>query len=779
LGLRVLAALTVLLLALAASAYGLLAASLPRRSGEAAIPRLTAPVSVALDARAIATVRGAAFLDVLRAQGFLHAQERFFQMDLLRRSSAGELAELFGERALPADRGQRPFGYRERARALATTLPPEQIAWIEAYTEGVNAGLADLSSRPPEYWLAGAAPEPWQPEDTLLVVLTFYTMLSNNDSYELPQGVLHAVLPPALYEFLTPSTSRFDRPVLGASPVDPTGGYAPLPVPGPDVVDLRTLTRLPPERRPRVEPPLIGPASNSWAVDATRGAQGEAIVANDPHLRLQLPNVFYRIELEWGDKALRGVSIPGLPGVLIGASNDVAFGATVSNAGQSDWVVVELDPADPNRYRTPEGSEPFELGSAEIAVAGAEPVRIETRATRWGPVVAEDWLGRPLALHATWLEPQGLDLDIVGIAEATDVASASALLARWAGPSLSWVLADSSGEIAWVVNGPLPRRIGFDGSRPESLADGSRRWQGRRAPPGAIGGRDGAVFTANSRTLAAAQAAELSRMWMRPLRAKRIDDLLAEQRTFDERGFLAMQLDTRAEGYEQIRATILDVVPPDERDAKLEQARELAAAWNGHADADQSGVRLLHAYYRTLLERTIEPLLIAAIEADASFVYRWPLADEVLRRLLDERPPHLLTSEHADWRAFLRSALLDTVAQIERGGELDAEWGDVNALEVAHPFAASLGPLASRLALPRVPQPGSMISLRVAAPSYGAVLRMAVAPGALENGVLQLAGGQSGHLLSPQFRDQQRDWAEGAPAPFLAGEPVARFELEP
>jgi penicillin amidase len=175
LGYRVLAAAAAgLALLLLASAYLVVAAALPRRGGEAPLPGLTASVSVALDSRAIPTVRGESFLDVLRAQGYLHAQERFFQMDLLRRSSAGELAELFGERALAADLGQRPFGYRERARQLRATLPPEQNAWLDAYTEGVNAGLKDLGARPPEYWLAGTAPQRWLPEDTLLVVLPFY-----------------------------------------------------------------------------------------------------------------------------------------------------------------------------------------------------------------------------------------------------------------------------------------------------------------------------------------------------------------------------------------------------------------------------------------------------------------------------------------------------------------------------------------------------------------------------------------------------------------------------
>jgi len=779
LAIRAIALAAGLVLALVVSLYAVLAASLPRRSGEAPVPGLGAPVAVALDDRAIPTVRAASFLDALRAQGYLHAQERFFQMDLLRRQSAGELAELFGERALDADRAQRPFRYRTHARELLAALPPEQLAWVDAYTEGVNAGLADFRARPPEYWLVGGAPREWLPEDSVLVALTFYTALSTNHVFERAQGVMHAVLPPPLYEFLTPSTSRFDRPVLGATPADPTGGYVPLALPGPDVVDLRTQRSPVPHDRRRVETSLVGAASNNWAVDASRGADGRAIVANDPHLALRLPTTFYRVELEWPGRVLRGASIPGLPGVLIGANDDVAWGATNSNADQSDWVVVDVDPADPNRYLTPDGFVPFTTAVETIAVAGGRTVSIETRATRWGPVVAEDWRGRPLALHATWLEPRGLDFGILRLAEATDVESASVILARWAGPAQNWMLADRAGEIAWVVNGPLPRRVGFDGSRPESLADGSRGWQGRLPPPGAIGGRDGAMFTANSRTLPPERADAVSRMWIRPLRAKRIDELLAEQRTLDEGDFLAMQLDTRAEGFEQMRATILEVIAPDDPEPRLQHARALAEQWNGNADLDQGAFRMLQAYYSVLLERTLAPLMQPAIEADPGFVYRWPLADEALRRLLDERPAHLVTSEYAGWPAFLRQVLLDTLETIEEEDAIDTEWAHVNVLDVAHPLASGLGPLAARLRLPRVALPGSFISVRVTAPTYGAVLRMAVAPGAPENGVLEIPGGQSGHFLSAHFRDQLPDWVEGAAAPFLAGEPVAAFTLTP
>jgi penicillin amidase len=770
--------------ALIGSVYAGLAASLPRRAGDAAVAGLDAPLDVELDARAIPSIRASSFADALRGQGFLHAQERFFQMDMLRRSAAGEVAELLGERALALDSSRRPFGFRRRARELLGRLPARHLAWLEAYTQGVNAGLADLGARPPEYWLLRAHPAPWRAEDTVLVVFSLYTMLSNNDFYERPQGVMHAVLPPPLYEFLTPSTSRFDRPLQFAAG-DPTGGYLPLPVPGPEVIDLSGVSYRPaPGAPPRVDQPLTGPASNQWAVGAARSASDSALLANDPHLGLQLPNVFYRAELHWSERVVRGATIPGLPGVLIGASDALAWGATVSNADQSDWVVVEVDASDPSRYRTAEGTEPFEMRRETIAVAGrSAPEPIEIRSTRWGPIVAQDWLGRPLALHATWLEPGGLSLDLLDLPEARGVAEGLDVLTRWAGPSLNWMLTDAE-DVGWVMNGPLPRRVGFEGERPESWRDGSRYWQHSIQPPALHEWRDAALYTANNRTLPRESADALSRTWMRPLRAQRIEELLADRSELTERDFLAMQLDTRAAGYDALRDLVLEVVPGDEPDPLLRRAREHVRAWNGRADAEQVGFRLLHVYYRALLERVLAPLLAAAADADPRFVYRWPLADETLRRVLDERPPHLLTADFADWPAFFRDVLLESLRAIERDGSrpgIDASWGEVNTLDVGHPFAAlpTLAPLRRWLALPAVPSPGSFASLRVAAPSYGAVLRMAVSPARPSDGILQMSGGQSGHFLSPNFADLQADWIDGTPTPFLAGPTVARFLLEP
>jgi len=762
--------------AVAAASAGAIAltGSLPRRDGTAAVPGLSSSVAVELDEAAIPRIRAASLADAYRAQGFVHAQERFFQMDLGRRSAAGELAALVGPAALPLDRERRAFQFRKRARELARSLPERHLAWLAAYAEGVNAGLADLGARPPEYWLLRAQPEPWTVEDSLLVVYAFYTMLSNNEVYERPQAVLEATLPADVYAFLTPSTARFDRPLF-AAPDDPTGGYRPMPVPAGALSG-------PPPAVPRriVLPPPANAASNQWAVGAARGEGGVAIVANDPHLGLRLPNVFHRAELHFDGRVLRGLGIPGVPGIVIGATNGLAWGLTVSNADQSDWVVVEIDAANPNAYRVPGGTEAFVVERETIAVKGGEPETLDVRLTRWGPLVGRDGLGRPLALRATWLEPGGVDVDVLELAFADSVREGLDVVTGWAGPSLSWMFADAAGSVGWAVNGPLPARTGFDGSVPRSWADGTLSWDGYTPPPRYEGGPDDVLFAANNRLLPAGDAARLGRISMPPYRAKRIADLLAASGHFDEAALAAIQLDTRVEAYDEIRRIALDVLDPDDPDPSVAAARAAIAAWNGRAEPSEVGFRLLHEFHRALIERLLVPLLAPAIAADPGFVHRWPLADESMRRLLDERPAHLLPAGYRDWAAFLEDVLIGALRELDARPGLGPEtpWGEVNRLAIAHPLAAV--PLLGRLLrLPSVPQRGASLAVRVAEPARGAVIRMVVSPARPEAGILQLAGGQSGHPLSPHFDDQWRAWHEGSPAPFVAGETVSVVTLEP
>ena len=776
-----LAALTVAALAASALVYSVLQDSLPRRSGAVSLPALAAPVTVELDLHGVPRIRGARLTDVFTVQGFVHAQERFFQMDLARRNVAGELAEILGEDALALDRSRRVFQYRARAQALQETLPADHRRWLAAYAQGVNAGLADLARRPPEYWLLGTEPVPWTVADSLLVAYYFSITLSTNHTLEKPQGVMEATLPAEVYRFMTPSLSRFDRPIVVPSNPDLTGGYAPLPIPPPHAMDLRGVTAPEPSRAV-IDPPLLGPASNHWVADRSRTLRADAILASDPHLRLRLPNVFYRCELYWPEGAARGVSIPGVPGVAVGATDHLAWGPTVSMADQSDWVVVEVLPTDSDRYLVPGGTESFHVETEAIRVKGRDASeRLEIRHTRWGPVAEEDWLGRPLALRAAWLEPDGVNLGLLNLLFAQNVAEGVAVLQEWAGPSNNWMVADDAGAIAWVVNGPLPRRVGFDGSAPVSWAQEGIGWVGRRLPPALVAPADGTLFAANNRTLPAEAARELSRIWTRPFRAHRIGELLGAGDRFTEADFLQMQLDTRAQAYDWLRDLILEIIPESETVPALLEARAHAKDWNGHADPGQTGFRILNVYYQALLQRVLTPLLKPALAADPAFVFEWPLVDEPLRRILEDRPGHLLTSEHAGWDAFLRTVLLDALADVERSPARPgsgALWGEVNRLDVGHVFS-DLPILGRRLRLPSDTLPGSTVSLRVATPSYGAVIRMVVSPAHPERGILQMPGGQSGHFLSPNFADLHGQWVAGSPTPFLAGPTVWRFALRP
>jgi penicillin amidase len=772
-----LVSLLVVLVATTGGALSLLLSSLPRRDGAATVAEMSATVHVELDVHAVPRLRGVTIEDVLSAEGFMHAQERYFQMDLLRRSAAGELAALFGARALSVDRARRPYEFRRRAAALRAALPPRHRGWLEAYVQGVNAGLHDLGAAPPEYLVFRAHPEPWTVEDSLLVVYAIYTMLSNNEAYEIPQAVMEAALPADVYEFLTPSTARLDRPLLFPDG-DRTGGYAPARIPPAESMSLR-------ERRPPyppgriVAPAFSGAASNQWASGAERSARRDAVLANDPHLELRVPNIFYRAELYWPGHAVRGVSIPGLPGVLLGASETLAWGATVSYADQSDWIVIEVDERDARRYRTENGMAEFGTATYAIAVAGqtdAEP--LEVRTTKWGPVLDTDGLGRPLVLEATWLEQDGINLDLLDFMLADSVAEGLDVVERFAGPALNWMLADSTGAIGWGVNGPVPRRIGFDGSVPRPRSGGTLRWDGTVTMP-RRGPETGVLFTANNRTLPRQEAASLGRIWMPPLRAQRIEELLAARERFTEQAFQTMQLDTRTRGYEPIRALVLEIVPAGETDARLRFARATAQDWNGRADAGEIGFLLMQTYYRVLLERVLAPLLASAFERDRGFVYRWPLAGEPLARLLEERPLHLLSAEYADWPELLRAALAEALERlaVDEAGAF-ATWGEANRLDVAHPLAG-IPLLGRRLRWPAHAQSGSTVSVRVATPNYGAALRMAVSPAKPEAGFLDLPGGQSGHWLSRNFADLHTGWANGTPTPFLAGPTISAFDLLP
>ncbi len=323
-----------------------LSSSLPDLNGEIPLDGLTAEVEVARDAQGVPTIQGANRIDVARALGFVHAQERFFQMDLMRRRAAGELSELLGASMLDIDRYHRVHRMRARAERVVAEASHSESALLSAYVDGVNAGLEALEASPFEYVVLGSDPKPWSAPDSVLVVFSmFFELNDDRGSLESAQALLRDVLHPELAEFLDPAGTEWDAPLFGDA-------LLPSAIPGPGAVELSE----PPAARLEDEHELAADiGSNNWALAGSKTLHGGAILANDMHLGHTVPNLWYRAVMTYGSRRLVGVTLPGTPALVVGSNGDIAWGFT--NTG-GDWVdLVEADP-------------PFEVHRETIRVAG-------------------------------------------------------------------------------------------------------------------------------------------------------------------------------------------------------------------------------------------------------------------------------------------------------------------------------------------------------------------------------------------------------------------------
>jgi penicillin amidase len=781
-GTLILAAVLVLVaLGLGLWVRGRLRASLPRLDGEVRLAGLLEPVTVERDGLGIPTVAGTARGDVARATGFLHAQDRFFQMDLQRRSAAGELAELFGAAALGADRRTRVFRLRAVARRVLASAGPEDRALLESYAEGANAGLADLGAVPPEYLVLRVSPQPWLPEDSVLVLLAMYQTLHDERGVrESNLGVLQDTLPAALAAFLAPRGTPWDAPLRGPAFETP-------PIPGPEVF------RLDGTPAPAPGPPRGGtPAgSNNWVVAGKRTAHGDPIVAGDMHLPLGLPNIWYRASLRWTDaggeeRRAHGVTLPGLPVLVAGSNERVAWAFTNTEGDWTDLVIVETEGTD--RYRTPDGPVPFERHEETLRVLGGEDETLEVLVTRWGPIVDRDHLGRPRAMRWTALAEGGVNLLHLGLETADDLDQAMAAAHRAGSPPQNFVAADADGRIGWTVLGRIPRRVGCDGRVPASRADGTCRWDGwldDAEYPAIADPEEGILWTANARTV---NGVWLDRMgdggYALGARAGHIRDALRGREGLTEADMLELQLDVRALFLEPWRELLLGLLTPAALAADPERAelREIVAAWDGRAAVDATGYRLVRGFRLSAAVTVLGSLTAPCSAADERFSF-WSLEqyEGPLWALVTERPPHLLPPEHASWEALLLDAADRTVDELTPDGRplREATWGERNTVRIRHPLSYGAPLLADWIDLPPTPLPGGTHMPRVQSPGFGASQRMAVSPGREEEGYFHMPGGQSGHPLSPHYRDGHEAWIRGEPTPFLPGPTEHTLRLLP
>ena len=761
---------TALLLTLAAGWYvqDRLRASQPLLSGAVTLPGLSAPVAVERDRLGIPRIRAETMRDALRTLGYLHAQERFFQMDLQRRQPAGELAALVGGAAVGADREARLHRMRTRTERAARALPAEARGTFEAYRDGIAAGLADLSAPPFEYLLLGQDPAPWRISDSLLTVVAMYFVLNDAEgAREARTAALAAALPPELAAFLNPPGTGRDAPLQG-------GSFA-----VPDIPGTAAFSGVPRGNfvLPGEPPPVSG--SNSWAVAAERTAGGVALMASDMHLPLRVPNIWYRAELHVGDLRLRGLTLPGVPAVIAGSNGKVAWGFTNSGGDWTDLVELEIDPADPLRYRTPDGWRRMDVFEEEVPVAGAPSETVEVRETIWGPVT-ERW-GRPQAIRWIAHDPEGHRTAYLGLGEASNIEDV--FRAGWGSgmPPQNLVAVDREGSIGWTIAGPIPRRRGFDGRVPESWADGTRGWDGYLEPgeiPVIRNPHSGLIWTANNRLVDGAFLDRIGRggSYDHGERARLIRDRLHAVEAADEAAMLDIQLEDRADELAVWRALFVDALEGAREPLAVEARRVLQEGWTGRASVDSAAYPLVRNARLQLFGRVYGALTAPAAGRLTGFspavANHWP---GPLLKLAREAPAHFVPPGAADWSDALRQAVLAAAERMRAAGPLaERTWGAQNVVHIRHPLSPGLPPPLSRLLSPLLDAPPRSLPGDEGLPrkqvgDHGPSNRFVVAPGREETGLLHMPGGQSGHPGMPYYLSGHQDWEEGRATPFRAG----------
>ena len=743
--------------------YFTLKGSLPVLEGEFQEASLDSGFAVTRDIQGVVTITADSRADTAFALGFLHAQERFFQMDLLRRNSAGELSELFGSLAVKHDSAMRLYRFRAVAEQAQKRLGAEQKQLLAAYTQGVNRGLTELSVRPFEYLLLQKSPRAWREADTFLVLYSMYLDLQNAEgARERTLAVMQDELPLEWYEFLTPEGGIWDAPISGEA-ID-------RPLVTPDSawpIQLTTVAAI-----DASEPHL--PGSNNWALAGGRTASGSGMLANDMHLGLRVPNIWYRASWSLGDRTITGATLPGTPAMIVGSNEHIAWGLTNSYGDWSDVVILDTNPSK-SLYQTPEGWENFTTYNELVAVSGENSVNVNVRYTRWGPVIGENHKGQLLALKWVALQPDGANFNIMNLERADTTDQALSIAASGAIPHQNFVVADRDGAIGWTIFGQMPNRVGFDGTQPTSWADGVASWDGYRAAedyPSVRQAGEGVIWTANSRTQSGNNAKKVGNEgYALGARAQQIRDQLRDTQLAHPDDMLAIQRDDRALFLERWHGLMVSVVKDYPNVKQQKELTKQLAQWQGRAVANSVGYRLVKQFRTEVIKGTLG-VLYGDLEQRTAF-FDTDSVNNLIEyptwQLITEQPEHLVPLSHSSWDSFMAAAVNNAVINLTEDGQpLAAQtWGKFNTLNIVHPLSSAVPGLSQLLDYPQVPQSGDTFMPFVAGRTFGASERMVVSPGRESEGIFNMSTSQSGHPLSPYYHLGHDDWVSGKASPFL------------
>ncbi|MGH9486318.1 MAG: penicillin acylase family protein [Terriglobales bacterium] len=783
---EVIAALVLLAAAMLGFLYVYVRGVQPQLDGRLALAGLQAPATIVRDRWGIAHIQAASIHDLFLAQGFAMAQDRLWQMDLMRRLAEGRLAAIFGPEALPLDKQNRELGLGRMARRNARHLEPGEAALLEAFAEGVNDYIGRRQNHLPlSFQLLHYRPQAWQPSDTLAVAAYMYQTLASDYKDKLIRETFLAKLGPILGAELFPDQSPWDVPPGAPPPQAPA--------------------QLLPASQNRMRPPLqvfVAPSqrsqqrggSNNWVLAGWRSSTGLPLLANDPHLEFQIPGLWWTASLRSPQLHVAGVAIAGVPGIVIGHNDQIAWGVTNGDADVQDLYRAKLDGK--GNVLTPTGWIKLRHWHEVIRVKNQAAVRLDIAVTPHGPIIAHD-AGGPLALAWSMYAPGALrEMHVfLEIDEAQNWQEFEQALAGFAGPAQNFVYADRAGHIGYQLAGWVPVRRGFEGSVPVPGDQAGYEWQGWipfSRLPRALDPSSGILATANGRITPNGYRYVISTDWDAPNRTRRIYALLQARERWTPAALGSVQTDAVSEQDRDFAAALVAAGRAAETGGgglspRLRQAVNLLRGFRGAMNHESAAPTLAYFTRQELLQEVLAAKVGAAQARD----YKWSEAPVFEQWLVRQQPPQWLPHGYADWNALLLHCLSQVVQRITlRPGT--AHWGHDQRLSLLHPvfsqvpFArgwADLGPVeidGSPLTIKQARNPslGDKVEL-------GPSMRFIADPADWDQSTLTLVAGESGLPFNRHYRDQFSAYLAGRGLPLwfsaqaVAMDAVHSLRLEP
>ncbi len=796
----------IFLVAVGAVAWWFVYRPLPQMDGTASLPGLQREVIVERDEWGVPHIRAGSLEDLEEAQGYVMAQDRLWQMDLLRRVARGQLSEILGSTTLAIDKDFRTLGFSRAAERDLAQMDAEPRKLMEAYARGVNKFIEEHQDRLPlEFTLLRYKPLPWQPSDALAISGYMYRTLTDTRERELNRAKVTERAGADRARDLFSEEAAMDHFVVGDPSVhndgsqrsaadndddddddmepdtvlkaDHTavGGISALNG-SPDMISAlsTSVQEFLEESRNEIRQGL---GSNNWVVSGAHTATGKPLLANDTHLELTIPSIWYEIHLTAPGWNVKGFTLPGAPMVVIGHNERIAWGFTNNGADVQDLYIETFNPAAPDEYRVKGSWTKAQIIDETIRVKGAPDEHLKVVVTRHGPVVARDG-DKAYAMRWTATEPGGLTNSYNWLGQAKNWKEFREVMKHVWGPGQNAVYADVDGNIGYVMAARVPIRKKGRGEVPVPGDTDDYEWTGYipfEQLPQALNPESGLIITANARVVGPSYKPYLTDRWEEPFRTSRIYDLLHDRHDLRPEDMLKVQTDTYSYPHvfvaDQLIAAAKIVKPKDPRAQKLIEGLK---DWNGIAEADSPEVSFLHAVRRAAIELLLEPFL-----GKENAIYQWR-STTFLQKILTSRPAKWLPAAFKSYDELLATAADKAAARLaEQSGSQRVEdwaWKRFNSLDMVHPIGRA-GLLKKILSITDKPQSGTVYSIRAATKTHGPAMRFVANPGNWDNSILLIPAGQSGQPGSSHYSDQFSYWYEGKPifAPFSdAAEAAAR-----